>query len=256
MSTHPLSEALITAWLSGTPLTETQARALAPADEASAYLVQQQTGSALGWFADGRPRAWKIGAGSRSARPTSSPIADGAILHAGGLPFRFAATRAHTLIGVEVELAVQLARSLPPDADAAAVRAAIGTVFAAIEICDIRASGENLPATFYLADLQNNHCLILGERRDGGWRDSDGAGEVVITLNGAEYKRQHGGHPLGDPLHLLPWLNRHAQRQYGSTLQAGDLVTTGTWTGLYPARAGDRLCASYADVGRVAIDVT
>lgn len=253
--TQPLTDALVDAWRSGTPLSAAQAHALAPADDASAYRIQRQTGAALGWFADGRPRAWKMGGDSRTSRWTSSPIADGAILRTGSEPFPFAASRVHTLIGVEFELAVQLAHALPAEADAQAVRAAIGTVFAAIEICDIRATGANLPATFYLADLQNNHCLILGEQRDGGWRDSDGDGEVTLTRNGAEYQRQRGGHPMGDPLYLLPWLNRHAQQYYGSPLQAGDIVTTGTWTGLYPARAGDRLSACYADVGRIAIDI-
>lgn len=253
--TDPLALALADSWRTGTPLDATTACALAPPDVATAFQVQKQTGELLGWFADGRPRAWKVGAGSRTAQPTSAPITAEHLHTTGSAAFQFAASRAHTMIGVEFELAVEFAHDLSSTADAQDVRAAIGRVHTTIEICDIRATGEDLPATFYLADLQNNHCLIIGETREGSWRDSDANSEVSVWLNGEVIKHQFGGHPLGDPLYLLPWLNRHAQALYGSPLRAGDIVTAGTWTGLHKAQRGDRMHARYTAVGGIAIDI-
>ena len=101
-----LSTALVKAWRSGQPLNAEAATHLAPPDEPAAYRVQREVGGALGWYTTGRPRAWKMGAASRDAVPTGAPIPDPALLDS---PAHLAATSAHTLIGVEVELAVRLA---------------------------------------------------------------------------------------------------------------------------------------------------
>ncbi len=251
-SRSALANALVAAWNSGRPLEAAAVTQLAPADEAAAYRVQREVADALGWFAAGRPHGWKIGAASREALPTAAPIADGALT---GSPARLAA-RAHTLIGIEVELAVRLAHPLPAGAGPEQVRAAIGEVLAAIEICDVRAQGwRALPPMFHLADQQMNRWLILGSGVAGPWRDEFALREVRLEVNGQETLRRRGGHPLGDPLFLLPWLAAHAAREYPHGLQAGDVVTTGTWTGLHEADPGDRIRAGFDGIGSVAVEI-
>ncbi|WP_332675512.1 2-keto-4-pentenoate hydratase [Aromatoleum sp.] len=248
-----LSTALVDAWRSGQPLNAEAATHLAPPDEAAAYRVQREVADALGWYASGRPRAWKMGAASRDATPTAAPIPDPALIDS---PAHLAATSAHTLIGVEVELAVRLARPLLPGASAEDARAAVAEVLAAIEICDVRAHDWRiLPPLFRLADQQMNRWLILGNGVSGPWRDAFAACEVRLEINGVETLRRHGGHPLGEPLFVLPWLAGHAAREYAGRLRAGDLITTGTWTGLYEAKPGDRVRASFAGIGSVEVEI-
>ena len=248
-----LSTALVEAWRSGQPLNAEAATHLAPPDEPAAYRVQREVGGALGWYTTGRPRAWKMGAASRDAVPTGAPIPDPALLDS---PAHLAATSAHTLIGVEVELAVRLAQPLRADASADEARAAVAEVLAAIEICDVRAHDwASLPPLFRLADQQMNRWLILGSGVGGPWRDDFTSCEVRLEINGVETLRRRGGHPLGEPLYVLPWLAAHAAGEYPGGLQAGDVITTGTWTGLYEAKPGDRVRASFAGIGSVDVEI-
>jgi len=248
-----LSTALVEAWRSGQPLNFEAATHLAPPDDAAAYRVQREVADALGWFPSGRPRAWKMGAASRDALPTAAPIADAALIAS---PARLAPTSAHTMIGVEVELAVRLARPLSAGANADEAHAAVGEVLAAIEICDVRAHDwPSLPPLFRLADQQMNRWLILGGGIKGPWQAEFATREVRLAVNGVETLHRHGGHPLGDPLFLLPWLAGHVAAAYPDGLQAGDVVTTGTWTGLVAAQPGDRVRAQFDGIGSIEVEV-
>ncbi|HCP53503.1 MAG: hypothetical protein CMK72_16375 [Pseudomonadaceae bacterium] len=255
--TSQLHDALIEAWRSGTPLNEEAATRLAPADNQAAYRVQHQVGEALQWFAQGRPHAWKIGAASNESLPTAAPIADAVVIH--GLPespAQLPLSTRHTLFGIEVELAIRLARDLPASADAAQIKAAVAEVIVAIEVCDVRAQAwQKLPATFRLADQQMNRWLILGNATAGGWQDDYAQRGVQLQVNGAPVALKDSRHPLGDPLCLLPWLCNHVAEQYPAGLRAGDVITTGTWTGLYEAQPGDRICASFDGLGGVALNI-
>jgi 2-keto-4-pentenoate hydratase len=48
---------------------------------------------------------------------------------------------------------------------------------------------------------------------------------------------------------LLPWLAAHAARRCGG-LRRGDVVTTGTWTGMHFAAAGDAIEARFPGLGQ------
>jgi 2-keto-4-pentenoate hydratase len=57
-----------------------------------------------------------------------------------------------------------------------------------------------------------------------------------------------GSHSMADPVFVLPAWLRHATRN-GSVLPAGTVVTTGTWCGLLPARAGDEVEVQFDGIG-------
>lgn len=253
MSTQAkLSKALIHAWQSGEALDPEFACALAPETDIEAYRVQEEVAQAMGWFPQGRARAWKVGAPSRDAQPTAAPVPDSAVMQA---PSTLSFDSVHTFMGVEVELALRLNAPLPTGATPDDVRAAIGDVYITVEICDARARNwKSLPPLFRLADQQMNRALILGEHREG-WPHDLAEREVRLEVNGVQAICQYGGHPLGDPLYLLPWLADHAANRHDGGLRAGDLITTGTWTGLYEAQAGDKLRASIDGVGEIRIDI-
>lgn len=246
---NQLVAALAASWRSGRPFSCEEATRLAPRDAAEAYAVQDAVAAELGWFPGGRPRVWKMGAADRSAEPGASPIADAALLPG---PAQLPA-HGHVMSGLEGELAVVLARPLAPGCSHAEAAAAIGEIYAAIEVCDQRAEGgDALPLLFRLADRQVNRCLILGDRITGPWREAYANLEVSLEMDGEILHRGRGGHPLGDPLYLLPWLATHvAGRGVPGGLAAGDLITTGSWTGVHRARPGERVVVRFGGLGRV-----
>jgi len=246
-----LSKALVDAWRSGKVLGATDAKRLAPETDQAAYRIQREVGEALGWFSNDKPKVWKVGGTLK--RPTASPIADQHIVKG---PFSMAYSERHTMIGIEVELAIQLETSLPHGASLSDACKAVGSVIAAIEICDVRAEcWQELPDTFLLADHQMNRCLILGESVKHGWKPHYANSSVTIKSNKRDIEGKQLRHPLADPLSLLPWLAKHASSQYPPGLQAGDIITTGTWASLFEAHPDEIINASFSNIGEVSFSI-
>jgi 2-keto-4-pentenoate hydratase len=243
-----LAERLIGAWHNGRLLSALDATRLAPPDDAAACAVQDAVGAALEWFPQGRARAWKIA----SVPPTAAPVPDAFISDA---PAWLRRQDFHTLIGIEVELVLRLGSALPAGADEATAAAAIDGIYAAIEIFDVRAEAWNsLPRSFLLADQQMHGRLLLGGGTRSGWQADFAETEVSLLVNDTEVIRRRGGHALGTPVAILPWLAHHVAAR-GDGLQAGDLIASGTWTGLHEALPGDRIHANFAGIGEVALEI-
>ena len=246
-----LGKALIDAWRSGKALGATDAKRLAPETDQAAYRIQREVGESLGWFSGGQPKAWKVG--GTLERPTAAPIAD---RHRVKGPASMAYSERHALVGIEVELAIQLESPLPPGATLSDAYQAVGAIIAAIEVCDVRAEGwQALPETFLLADQQMNRCLVLGDSVKNGWQPEYAHSSVSINSNKRDIEEKALRHPLADPLSLLPWLAKHVASQYPPGLQAGDIITTGTWAGLIEAHPGEIINASFSGIGAVRVSV-
>jgi 2-keto-4-pentenoate hydratase len=69
-----------------------------------------------------------------------------------------------------------------------------------------------------------------------------------VRRNGDLVRETHAGHPLGDVRVLLPWLARHAASR-GMALRAGDVVTAGTWTGVFEAFPGETIDVEFESIG-------
>jgi len=193
----------------------------------------------------GRPVAWKAGAPNDQAEPTAAPIR---ALH--GSPATLA-TAGMNLIGIEAEIGFRLVHDLPARAEPyreEEVAAAVGAALVTIELCDTRlADWKNAPALWKLADFQSNAALIVGSgTRD--WRAIDFSEQRVELRIGERSIAAAGSHPLGSPFRLMPWIAAHCARRAGG-LSAGDLVTTGSWTGLEFAQPGDEIVARFPGIG-------
>ncbi len=73
-----------------------------------------------------------------------------------------------------------------------------------------------------------------------------------MTINGTQRGEGTGSRALGDPLNVLLWLANH-QSAAGRGLSAGEIVSTGTCTGLDPVHAGDVARADFGTLGTVEI---
>jgi 2-keto-4-pentenoate hydratase len=224
-----------------------------PADLAEVYRIQDDVRASLD--AGARATAWKVSPPRDDAEPTASPVPN-AGCHAS--PARLAAAGFH-MLGIEVEIAFRFRGDLPPRTAPFAedeVHDAVEGALVTLELCDTRLAGwKEAPPLWRLADFQSNGALIVGNGVEA-WRDLDYRGLIAeLWINGAMVSRQRGTHPSGDPSRLLPWLAAHCARRCGG-LRAGDLVTTGSWTGMHAAAPGDAIVARFPAIGEARLTLT
>jgi 2-keto-4-pentenoate hydratase len=247
-----LAEALWAARIEGDVIAVEPAQA--PATAAAAYEVQAAMVKLAGLTQVG----WKIGATTAATQellavdePLLGPLfaphchPDGA---------EVALVAAHRP-GLESEFLVGLAADLPSRQqpyEASEVAAAIGFVAPAFEVIGCRfeggLAGRGLLA---IADGGANAAIVQGEPvRD--WRRFDlGRHAVHLRLNGTEAASGSTSDLVfGDPIGAVAWLANHPVLA-GRGLKRGEIVMTGTCTGLTLIKAGDKAIADYGDLGQV-----
>ncbi|HTP63729.1 MAG TPA: fumarylacetoacetate hydrolase family protein [Burkholderiales bacterium] len=219
--------------------------------EEEAYRVQDAVFAEL--WPGARPAAWKAGGPSDKVEPTAAPISAENLLHS---PASVMGANMR-MIGVEAEVAFRLAKDLPPRTrpySSKAVAAAVGEVLVAIELCDTRlANWKDSSGLWKLADFQNNGALVTGSGTTD-WQKIDFLQQAVEFRIGDRVARAKGAHSFGNPFRLLPWLSAHCAKR-GLGLHAGDVVTTGAWTGLEMAKAGDAVVASFPGIGEATVRI-
>lgn len=242
MSVAPqVAALLLEAHASGRQIALSRAPALERLEDA--YAAQDIVVRALG----GRRRvqAWKVIPPQAGAEPRAAPVCPGRAFDS---PATLPVAGMH-MLGVEVEIAYRFARDLPSPATDDEVAAAVLEAMAAIELCDTRLQNwEEAPALWKLADLQSNAALVLGSgTRD--WRGIDfGAQRAELWVDGALRAAATGSHPCTDPFSIVPWLARHCATR-GAGLRAGDVVTTGSWTGIAFVAPGAEVRARFPGIG-------
>ena len=208
---------------------------LAPRDEAEAVAVQR---ALAGLLAADPPGGFKIGGTAKRMQEylgISAPMAafmEAANIHATGLTLAWAAGT-----GVECEIAVRLARDLPPGpcTPAQAVDA-VGEVFAAIELVENRygkpPTGDlvAIGVPTLIADQVYHRAAIIGAPCVG-WRELDLAAiSGRMTINGILRAEGTGAELLGHPMNALAWLADSATAHGFGGLRAGQVMMLGSVT--------------------------
>ena len=157
-------------------------------------------------------------------------------------------------IGLECEVAFTLAAGLPAREAAygeAEVAGAIGSIHASIEVVNGHLRDWlNKPIAWVMADNGTDGPLVLGPGIED-WRGIDRPRiPVTLSVNGKVEGRGRGGNALGDPLAVMVWLANKRSRE-GRGLRAGQVVNTGTTTGIHFARPGDEAVADFGPLDRV-----
>lgn len=219
------------------------ARDIAPPDETVAYAVQDATLRAIGPVG-----GWKVGAASPEARPGTAPLPAAGIYPDGitlvGPPWR--------MRGIEVEVAVRLGRDLDGDVSREECLGAIDAVLPAIEVVETRlADWRDSDPLAQLADLQTHGALVLGAPSPLPATDVDlRRVEAYLAFDGQPVASSYGAHPAGDLGRLVHWLAAHCAAR-GQPLRAGQVVTTGSCTGLLFAPEGAHVQAQLKGIGLV-----
>ncbi|SRR5690606_23424148 len=212
-------------------------------DEEGAYAVQDAVVRSLGTIG-----GWKVGAASPEATPLCAPLPRSSIRQG---RTRMAAGQSRD-VAVEAEIAFRIGRDLPPRErpyERQEVEQAIAAAMPAIEIVDSRWQGwPDIPPLLHLADHQANVALICG-RETRNWQQLALTRQpVTLTIDGNVVVEQEGGNKAGDLIRLVTWLANHAAARCGG-LRQGDVVTTGSCTGVEFASSGSTVMAEFRDLG-------
>lgn len=213
-----------------------------PGTVASGYQIQD-AGHTLH---DDELVGWKAGCTSAAAQKflgVSDPVAGRyRSLHVLTAPTSINASEMVTTPHLEVEIGFRLLADVddaPPDPMQLADSV---EVFAAIEVVAGRlAAFPMVPAPQLVADNVVGARMVVGPTLDldaAGIRGLDTV-SVDLEIDGETVASGVGADALGHPLHVLAWLAGHAVER-GAPLRAGQLVITGTCTGLVPVRQGVR----------------
>lgn len=240
-----VAEHLIRGWRSG----ERQShQGLILESEAQAYAVQQRVADALGWFAGAPARAWKLGGAPYSFISAARVPTDA--IHGSGWQVPPGYCQG---FGIEAELVVRLGCDLDEHTDLATACSAIDAWLPGIELCDTRwLNADQAAPMLRLADQQLNRALIIGEPHLLAQMPDWSTQTAQLRVNGVSQIHNTGSHPFVEPLNSLPWLARHAAAQ-GDPLRAGDLIATGSWTGIYWAPLGVEVEVEFAGLGVVTL---
>ena len=150
----------------------------------------------------------------------------------------------------EAEIAFILKDSLNgPGITAQDVMSATASITPCFEIVDSRISDWKISIVDTVADNASCGVYVLGKERLEP-RDFDLPGlHVAVTKNGAPLSEGYGNAVQGDPAQAVAWL-ANTLGAYGVTLDAGDVILSGSLVPLAPAVKGDVFEMTLNDNGR------
>lgn len=225
---------------------------LVPPDKAAAYRVAAMVAEELGWTVGG----WKIAAMKeemQKALRTDSPIY-GRVFFIEPTPFT--ATHAELASPIpEVEYQVRLGADLPPrdkPYTVDEVTEAVASMHPGLELAECRfihdASFPALPAI--LADGAGSGTIVYGPAI-ADWKTRDIVNqEATLSSNGRPRRKGTAAAALDHPVAPLTWLANELSRT-GVGMKAGQMVSTGTLTGMLAPKPGEGYVADFGPFGKV-----
>jgi 2-keto-4-pentenoate hydratase len=171
---------------------------------------------------------WKVGL-NKAGVMSRAPILKDVIQTGAG---RVNSSGTH-LRGIEAEIAFRFLKDVPPrdsDYSRAEVEDSV-EAFPAIELLDSRYSEPGpRSALEKLADWIIQGGIVCGTPH-AEWKAIDWTRlEVVLTVDGTDIATGTGTHPVGDPVAPAVALVNDLRKSSG--VKAGQIMTTGTWTGV------------------------
>lgn len=221
-----------------------------------AYAIQEAVTAGLGET----PVGWKIGATDAAIRVREGfdePVAGRLFVgHVHAAPAELPAVLFTTFRNCETEFAFRLAQDLPPRPEAyrrSDVIAAIATLHPAVEVGDTRYRDRaRMGGIGVCADNAGGTEFVMAEGI-ADWRGLDLPAQTVsLDVDGTRRATGSGSAVMGDPVDALVWLAHHLSRR-AIGLRAGDLVTTGSCTGITKVEPGASVRADFGHLGEVVI---
>ena len=232
---------------------------LTPPDQETAYRIAHLVEEQLGWEVVG----WKIAATNaemQQALRSDSPIY-GRVYAPNVRPSPDSVDHATLCSPIpEVEYQARLGIDLPPrdkPSVSEEVTEAVESLHPGIEIAECRFIHDaKFPSlSTILADGAGSGALVYGQAIED-WRERDIAEqEVVLYCDGKRRRAGVAKSALHHPMLQLTWLANELSRT-GIGLKAGQLVSTGTLTGMLRPKRGETYLADFGPFGQVTVHFT
>lgn len=232
-----LAESLIEAQRTRSTITEF----VPPADLAGAIAVQDAIMRGLG----ATPGGWKV-----ATNKDFGPI--GAPMYANYVKEGPASWPMAPGLMLEIEVAVRLARDLPPGSySRAEIVGAIESMSVGIEVVRSRlAIGNAAPFLAFLADSLANEGYVIGKTRLP-WSEFDLATcRCIARKDGVVFHDAPCAYPFGEPLAPVTGFASVQKGALGG-LKAGQVITTGSVCGVLPVTGPGRYSAEIEGLGTV-----
>ena len=153
----------------------------------------------------------------------------------------------------EAEIAFMLKKDLKgPGVSMEDVLAATDYIMPCFEIVDSRIADWKIKIADTVADNASCGVFVLGTAKANPHDFDLAALKVTVTKNGAPLSEGYGSAVQGSPLAAIAWL-ANTLGPYGVTLNAGDVVLSGSLVPLEPARPGDIFSMDLSGVGSTSI---
>lgn len=155
----------------------------------------------------------------------------------------------------EAELLFVMGADLPPRERPYApgeIAEAVAALHAGIELCASRYVDDEVEVGALIADNSFADRLIVGERLATGWDPVFASLVVRLDRDGRPSAYGDTDAVMGDPLAALAWLANWLSAQ-GEGLRRGQIVASGSCTGMTPIEGGELLRARFADVGEAVV---
>ena len=184
----------------------------------------------------GSPAGFKIGAtGKRMQEYIGLAEPAAGFMESGNVYRGYADLRFADFVqpGVECEIAVRLARDLPPGVyTAEQVAHAVGEVIAGVEIVENRYDDlQTLGTPTLIADQVYHGAAVVGDLGGVDWRTLDlGALRGRISVDGVVRDEGVSSDLMGHPFNCLAWLARSSVAAVFGGLKAGQTVMLGSVT--------------------------
>lgn len=190
-----------------------------------------------------------------AAAPIAGRLASADILRS---PARIALPHDHLRI-VEAEIVFEVGCTIPANdvpLSEADVHRCLRGAHAGIEICNSRLSGsDDAPLPAIVADNSNADRLVVGDRLPDWSIDALADLPVTLTRRGRPAVDGTTRRVLGHPVKALTWLVNWLGAR-GESLKAGDLIASGSCTGMTEIARDDSVVAEFAGGARVVVDFT
>jgi len=158
-------------------------------------------------------------------------------------------------IGLEPEIGIVLERPLcGPGVTNVDVLSAAAGVVGAVEILDGRIEPGTAAHEDGTADNAFHGASVLGTLMRPA-RGFDFLHEgAIVRKNGKLFASACGVEALGNPLSVVSWLANELAK-HGRQLEAGQVISTGSLTGIMPAEVGDVIEMSFANLGAIRFSI-
>jgi 2-keto-4-pentenoate hydratase len=225
--------------------TQIEALPMTPLSVAEAHAIQDRVaalvGEPIGAFKAGAPPEGEPTRGlieARMVRPSPARMSVAEVPH----------------LGVEGEVAFRFTRDLPARSQPYTRDevAKVVTVLPVIEVVSSRFREPlSRPKLEQLADCGINAGLVIGPEI-ADWSHLDLANlRMTFIVNGETQIERVGGHPTDDPIAGAVALANMLRDAGG--VKAGQIVTTGSWTGLPFLKPGDRCVVRFENLGEAEV---